>query len=235
MPECQIAQILSHIPTEYHTLPLLERTELDQPWSEVFASEPIPITDKSCLGVWGNSLNEEEFIWFTFIVKAPLFFVHELMTQEMVDRHEAWVYRLATKTLLETRFAPSAPYDRSTINHSIDYLSDVSQVRMCPLELVDFNCCTLFLLSRAQGYNELREPQDYEGVGDQLEYRATLYYYYKFEEDRPWEWHEEVDGVQSQVADPDKVEYIVTLDMKKSTTPLVNWRHVYQTRDTSIL
>ncbi|KAK0234505.1 hypothetical protein EDD85DRAFT_955323 [Armillaria nabsnona] len=81
----------------YHCLPLMPNSDS---LAASFIRVPIPEADMSFLGLWGNGLNKDQLAWYHNVAKVPVYFSHELTSEEIADFIEASTYPPCDLTII---------------------------------------------------------------------------------------------------------------------------------------
>ncbi|KAK0444485.1 hypothetical protein EV421DRAFT_1903111 [Armillaria borealis] len=101
----------------YHSLPPMSNSGS---LAASFIRIPIPEADMSFLGLWGNGLNKDQLAWYHNVAKVPVYFSHELTSEEIADFVEASMYPPCDLTIINQRFGPDSPYDSFAIEKAVD-------------------------------------------------------------------------------------------------------------------
>ncbi|KAK0433839.1 uncharacterized protein EV420DRAFT_1654361 [Desarmillaria tabescens] len=217
----------------YHSLPPMSNSNSS---STSFRDKPIPPADMSFLGLWGNALNSEELAWYHNVAKVPVYFSHELSSEEMADLLKASTYTPCDLTIFHRRFGPGSPYDSFAVEKAVNAETHALPSGACTPEKQVFKSCTPFSSSRMQGYSEMREPRSDRMVQVRLEAKNRGYHDYEWKGDLSPVWHSDVAlSYPRRMIYKSRVAFIETPRVEEIRTPFDLWDHIYQVKDESTL
>ncbi|KAK0243338.1 hypothetical protein EDD85DRAFT_786252 [Armillaria nabsnona] len=188
------------------------------PLSEFFRNQPIPAANMGFIGLWGNSLNREQLAWYHNVGKVPVYFSHQLTTEEMADILESSTYEPAALNIVEQRFSPNSPYDEFAINKGCELILEGMPSGACQPENQNFDPHTPFSSSRSQSYTQMREPRSDSAVEQHLKRTHHGYHAYAWTRDMFPEWHADFGGHQTNTLDKYRVPAVVIPALTKTTT-----------------
>ncbi|KAK0439647.1 hypothetical protein EV421DRAFT_1905938 [Armillaria borealis] len=188
----------------------------------------------TCMGLWGNALNWEQLAWYHNVAKVPIYFSHELTTEEMAEMIEHETYTCSELHIFDAHFL-NLPYDSFAIEKAIGIISDGQPSGACTSANQTFESCTAYSSSRSQGHTEMREPCSGVALAQALDRLRDGYHNYEWEEDLFPGWHADVSSHFGRTVDRHRVSLVEAPQVAAVHLPLERWGHVFQVHDESIL
>ncbi len=139
----QRALCRKHACIAYYSVPPLAGPDRHRPLSEFFRGEVIPRANMNYMGLWGNTLNREQLAWYHNVAKVPVYFSHELTTEEMAELIEHSTYAYSELNIFDEHFLNS-PYDSFAVEKAIGIVSDGQPSGACTSANQTFESTTMY-------------------------------------------------------------------------------------------
>ncbi len=172
-------------------------------------------------------MNQEQLGWYHNVAKVPVYFSHELTTEEMAELIEHSTYAYSEVNIFDEHFL-NLPYDSFAVEKAIGIVSDGQPSGARTSANQTFESTTAYSSSRSQGYTEMREPRSEAALAQALRCLHDRYHDYEWEEDLFPGWHADVSSRFSTMVDRHCVSLVEAPQVAEVCLLLERWRHVFQ-------